>query len=828
MADQPAVLESLVEAVRTRVAARVAALAGDDPTAEDPLRGLYLTPEAADRLLAAPAPGARAAGGPVVRMPAETGHRRLDRLCADFGLDGFDRLLLLLALAPDLDRRFGPLYGYLNDDVGRRRATVGLALDLAGVSTLSGAARARLAQCAPLIEGRLVVLEQTDRPLLERELRVPDAVTSHLLVEEEGPEDVWAADQRGGGPASQGDAGRAPLAAGGAAELAADRRSGGSTQETEAGPHGESVRQPPASALNGGAASAGEAGGAPLAAGGAAELAADRRSGGSTQETEPGPWDGGAAPGGDAGPLRDADRRIGGADQDGGSTGDGEAERAPLAASRASELAVGRRADASADEGRAAAGASGEVELGVLLRVNPGRPVYLRVRGGVEEPGDVERVAGGLGRGVRVVHPGRTAEPAEAAVADALRDARLGGDVLVVGPLPAGGEEPWVRAVARPAVRGAAPVPAVLFGTAPFEPSWTPAHVLARTAEDDDGADRAELWRAALAEAGQRPPADLDLDAETAVHRMGPARIRRAARAAADLAAADGGTLLASHLHEAARLQNASGLERHARRVRPAVTLDDLVLPDEPRDRVRELVHRAAHRRKVLRGWGMRRGGGRGAGVVALFAGDSGTGKTMAAESVAGALGLDLYVVELAAVVDKYIGETEKNLDRIFNEADNVNAVLLFDEADAVFGRRSEVKDSHDRYANLESAYLLQRLESFDGVAVLTTNLRGNLDEAFTRRFDVAVDFPFPDARQRRALWESCLRPPLPCADDLDTAALAAEFELSGGGIRSAAVTAAYLAAAGGGTVGAAEAREGARREYAKAGRLVPGGALIG
>ncbi|WP_197370659.1 ATP-binding protein, partial [Streptomyces clavuligerus] len=139
------------------------------------------------------------------------------------------------------------------------------------------------------------------------------------------------------------------------------------------------------------------------------------------------------------------------------------------------------------------------------------------------------------------------------------------------------------------------------------------------------------------------------------------------------------------------------------------------------------------------------------------FAGDSGTGKTLAAEVVAGELGLDLYVIDLSSVVDKYVGETEKNLERIFAEIDRTDVVLLFDEADAVFGKRSEVRSSHDRYANLESAFLLQRLESFDGIAILTTNLRANIDEAFTRRLDMVVDFPFPDPEARLRLWRSSL-----------------------------------------------------------------------
>jgi SpoVK/Ycf46/Vps4 family AAA+-type ATPase len=184
-------------------------------------------------------------------------------------------------------------------------------------------------------------------------------------------------------------------------------------------------------------------------------------------------------------------------------------------------------------------------------------------------------------------------------------------------------------------------------------------------------------------------------------------------------------------------------------------------------------------------------------------------------------LGVDLYVVDLSSVVDKYIGETEKNLERIFTEAALVNGVLLFDEADAVFGRRSQVKDAHDRHANIESAYLLQRMESFDGIAVLTTNLRTNLDDAFTRRLDVVADFPMPDAGQRLALWDRCLGGMIPRADDLDLQFCADRFELAGGSIRSCAITAAYLCADTDRPVGTAEVMSAIVREYRKLGRLL-------
>lgn len=246
------------------------------------------------------------------------------------------------------------------------------------------------------------------------------------------------------------------------------------------------------------------------------------------------------------------------------------------------------------------------------------------------------------------------------------------------------------------------------------------------------------------------------------------------------------------------------------------------MLPDKPLVQLHELALRARHRDQVLGDWRLSAGGGRGRGVLGLFAGDSGTGKTLSAEVVAAELGLDLYVVQLSSIVDKYVGETEKNLERIFTEADRTDAVLLFDEADSVFGKRSEVKDSHDRYANMESSYLLQRLESFDGIALLTTNLRANIDEAFTRRLDLVIDFPFPDADQRLALWQHALTH-VPCVEDTDPRAVARDFELAGGSIRSAVVTAAYGAAGRGAPVDTADLLEGARREYRKAGRLVPG-----
>jgi SpoVK/Ycf46/Vps4 family AAA+-type ATPase len=255
--------------------------------------------------------------------------------------------------------------------------------------------------------------------------------------------------------------------------------------------------------------------------------------------------------------------------------------------------------------------------------------------------------------------------------------------------------------------------------------------------------------------------------------------------------------------------------------VDPAVGFGDLVLPPLTMSHLQELAARARNRERVLDDWQLRPGGGRGRGITALFAGDPGTGKTMSAEVIAYELGLDMYSVNLATVVDKYVGETEKNLEKIFSEADGVNGVLLFDEADALFGKRSEVKDAHDRYANIEVAFLLQRMESFDGLAILSTNLRSNLDEAFARRLDAIVDFPMPDEYYREILWDKCLGPHVPRAGDVDLGFLARQFELSGGGIRSIAITAAYLAAESGEEVTMPDLIRATAREYRKLGRLI-------
>jgi SpoVK/Ycf46/Vps4 family AAA+-type ATPase len=250
---------------------------------------------------------------------------------------------------------------------------------------------------------------------------------------------------------------------------------------------------------------------------------------------------------------------------------------------------------------------------------------------------------------------------------------------------------------------------------------------------------------------------------------------------------------------------------------------DDLVLPDGTVGQLRELCDQIRFQHRVHETWGFRRALGQGSGVTALFSGPPGTGKTMAAEVIAGDAGLDLYAVDLSATVSKYIGETEKNLARIFDEAQASNAILLFDEADALFGKRTQVTDSHDRYANIEISYLLQRLDAYTGTVILATNMRQNLDDAFTRRLRFLIDFSFPDEAHRLRIWRALVPAQAPLSPDVDFAELARQFPLAGGNIKNVVLNAAFLAAADGGTIGLRHLLHGTRREFDKVGKVWTG-----
>lgn len=273
-------------------------------------------------------------------------------------------------------------------------------------------------------------------------------------------------------------------------------------------------------------------------------------------------------------------------------------------------------------------------------------------------------------------------------------------------------------------------------------------------------------------------------------------------------------------VHTAVRRLLSGQLGSLARRVRPRKSWDDLVLGDSKLAQLRSIVGRYQHADLVLDGWGLGHAAGR--GIVSLFTGPSGTGKTLAAEVIASSLALDLYRVELSTVVSKYIGETEKNLERLFEAASAGSSVLFFDEADSLFGRRTDVKDGRDRYANLEVSYLLQRLEDYDGIVVMATNLPKNLDDALLRRIHVIVDFPQPGVAERRAIWERHLRDSVP-RGDLDLDVLASRFELTGGVIRNAVVDGAFRAASEGTPVEMRHLLAALKAEYTKLGRVVDG-----
>ncbi len=763
-----------LRAVEERVRHAVGARQAKDPDPEDPYRGQYLTPEAAARILDEPG-GLDVPGEEPWQPPAGS---VLDGLARRFGLSELDLDLLLVAMAPDLDARFERLYGYLNDDLTRRRPTVGLALELCGLSG-TAPARFRLAPGAPLIEGGLVQVTEPERPPLSRVLVVPDRVTGHLLGSAQ-PDARLAGvlgEAREDPTAQEADVHFAAAAATTGVGLVHLRSRGGDAEGLAAAAlHAAGLRPLALDAV----ALARRPAEVPELARAVAREARLTGAGVVLGPLEALP----AEPAERVRTLRALCAALRGLPLFTHGTGGWAPEWAadtPVvltvpAPSPERQAARWRHAlERAAGDGSATGGVAG----------------FTRTAGDDPTPGHLARTDGDsstTGRPARAAGIG-------SATGDAGAFARTVGEGVAVGDagaLAGGGEDAAAREVN------------VLAGVGGKGVTAGGAGALARAVGDGVATGDAE-----------------ELALAVAAHRLDAGQLRRAADVAVRTAVLAGRPVRPDDVRAAVRAQNGAGLDRLARRVEPGVGWDDLVLPPTTHRRLRELALRARHREQVLGQWGMRPGGGRGRGVIALFAGESGTGKTMSAEVVAADLGMDLYVVDLSTVVDKYIGETEKNLERIFTEASAVNAVLLFDEADAIFGKRSEVKDAHDRHANIESAYLLQRMESFDGIAVLTTNLRANLDEAFTRRLDVVADFPVPDAGHRLALWDRCLGDLLPRADDLDLAFCADRFELAGGSIRACAVTAAYLAAESGGPLTMRQVVTAVAQEYRKLGRLV-------
>ncbi|MFJ6773998.1 ATP-binding protein [Kitasatospora sp. NPDC091257] len=612
------------------------------------------------------------------RIEASGVHVRIRGLAKNCRLSALDTELLLIAFAPEIDPRFGRFYGYLHDDISRRWASVGLALELCGATLMGAEFRTRLSPGSPLLDYKLLTIEDDDQPLLARSLRLEERVVGHLL----------------------GD---------------------------------------------------------------------DR-----------------------------LDNRL---------HGIARCLTCP-------NLPVGTQAKAEADRLAALLIPSTIDGRLVYLRGTPDSPVT-EVAATITTA--VARDRGNTGE-VVIVDLSKVPAPVDIQLVldSAAREARLRGTGLVIGPL----ERLPVAAAERAEVLrdlNDLAMPVVLTGSSTWDARWSDPMPLVAALAPSGQHDYSQWWKAELGE----PHGTLADSTALSLYRLAPHQIRTTVTAASAQAAFEQNPLMVNQLCRTARLHNSADLERLACRIEPSATWDDLVLADLPKQQLHELADRIRHRDTVLSDWRLRPAHGRGRKVVALFTGESGTGKTLAAEVLASGTGVDLYVVNLATVVDKYIGETEKNLERIFTAAAEVRGMLFFDEADALFGTRSPISDAHDRYANIEAAYLLQRLETFDGIAVLATNLRGNVDQAFLRRLDGIIHFPSPGVAERSKLWDLCLGSAPPRDLDLDLQLVASAFELTGGNIRSCALTAAYRSARTGHPITTSDLFAAVEAEYRKMGRLV-------
>ncbi len=694
--------------------------AGQDPT--DAFRGLKISDQEAQGLLARPfgtswgqmvdladegevfalaEAEAWRASQTLAQAAAECGQTlRLSHLAAVCGLDSFDLDAFLVCLAPALDLRYERLYGYLQDDVTRRRASVNLILDLLcepGPERLLKLAR--FSNDAPLFRSGL--LERLYEPggaqpsLLGQALAPDGAIVAWLLGEYRPHADL---------------AGHATLlapAAGGPEGDLADRVLAGSAWPALRPALSQGVDVPPVVTFHG-------------------------------------------------------------ADQAGQ-----EAAARLMAAALQWPL----------------------LRVDLAAAINPDRPAARVVRAALRDAG--------LTRAIAYLAGWDACLAPDAAGSSAL------GDLLdLIDEFPQ-----WV----------------IIAGQAGWQARGgvRRRHMIWLDFPVPDFAHRQALWSHFITRCGVAAPdgaspsvgpALVDLAGQFA---LTAAQVQDAVATAADRARLRGGALDLHDLFAAARSYSSPALASLAHKIEPRYTWSDIVLPDDQLSILKEIIATVRGRPLVLETWGVGEKLAASAGVTILFAGPPGTGKTMAAEVITSELELELYRIDLSTVVNKYIGETEKNLGRIFDEASSSNAILFFDEADAIFGKRSEVKDAHDRYANIEVSYLLQRMETYDGVTILATNLRANLDEAFTRRLQFAVDFPFPDEAYRLRIWQSLFPPGLPRADDIDLALLARRFKLAGGNIRNIIVSAAYLAAADGAMVTMAHLLHGARRELQKMGRLL-------
>jgi AAA+ superfamily predicted ATPase len=688
-------LEHLDE--RLRAAVHAATAAYGPQAVDDPHRGLFIGEEEVGRLLArtpcVPFLGP-AAGEPSLVADIDTGSP-LTVLARAFKLEPLDLEIVLVALAPELDLRYERLYGFLQDDVTRRRPGVDFALNLlcadAGEKL---AARARFAFDAPLRRHRLLELRApphvADPPLLSQELRLDDQVVRMLL-----------------------------------------------------GEHGLDPRL-----------------------GACARLELEPR--------------------GSLGELADI-------------TADVASLGARATAARASASPLRLAFDGRPGSGRSRVAAALAGDLGVPL------------------------LAADLPRTI--------AQSADAALRLELlvREARLHDAVLLLSGVDAlgAGDRGELDLLLR--LLEAHPGIVVVSGSQQFAPTRTqtlrrPASFVRVAFPLPSAASRVACWRDRLSATG------IDAAPETVTalgnrFRLTCGQIADAVAVAAELAVCEpdsGATPSRADLFAAARAQSAGALDTLAQKVAPRRRLADIVLPADHLAQLRDILNTVKHRALVYDEWGFGDRLSLGKGLNVLFSGASGTGKTLAAEILATELEMELFKIDLSSVVSKYIGETEKNLGRIFAEAQTTSAILFFDEADALFGKRSEVKDAHDRYANIEVGYLLQQIEEYDGTVILATNLMRNMDTAFMRRMHFTLEFPLPDEADRLRIWRAIWPPATPLDDDLDLSVLARHVVLSGGHIRNIALAAAFLGAEHG-AVTMDHVALAARREYQKLGQVVPG-----
>lgn len=338
--------------------------------------------------------------------------------------------------------------------------------------------------------------------------------------------------------------------------------------------------------------------------------------------------------------------------------------------------------------------------------------------------------------------------------------------------------------------------------------------------------NRVKMWNKSLNH-GIKLDESLDIVSLANKFKLSYGQIKDAASTAKNLAAWRGPgniEININDLYDACRLQSNQKLSTLAKKVIPSYKWNDIVLPEDSLNQLKEICNYVKFRVQVYDNWGFDKKLSMGKGLNVLFAGPSGTGKTMAAEIVANQLKLDLYKIDLSNVVSKYIGETEKNLARIFEEAETANSILFFDEADALFGKRTEVRDSHDRYANIEVNYLLQKMEEYEGIVILATNFRKNMDDAFVRRMHFTVEFALPGEKDRLKIWEQIWPKETPKDSKLDLGFVAKRFEISGGNIKNIALAAAFFAAADNGNVKMNHLINATRREYQKMGKVIAEG----